>query len=83
MFLYIEADYELKDNKVSVELLDFQIFFTQLNNKKLNKNGSKLQIENGKLWNITNKDGHLKREEVAVEWTDWIDYWSVDFDYER
>ena len=32
--------------------------------------------------NITNKDGHLKREEVAVEWTDWIDYWSVDFDYE-
>lgn len=79
---YIEADYELKDNKVSVELLDFQIFFTQLNNKKLNKNGSKLQIENGKLMNITNKDGHLKREEVAVEWTDWIDYWSVDFDYE-
>lgn len=79
---YIEADYELKDNKVSVELLDFQIFFTQLNNKKLNKNGSKLQIENGELINITNKDGHTKREKIAVEWTDWIDYWSVDFDYE-
>lgn len=79
---YIEADYELKDNKISVELVDFQIFFTQLNKKKLNKNGSKLQIENGELVNIVNKDGHLKRETITTNWTDWIDYWSVDFDYE-
>ncbi len=79
---YIEADYKLKDNKVSVELVDFQIFFTQLNKKKLNKNKSKLQIENGQLINITNKEGHLKREVITTKWTDWVDYWSVDFDYE-
>ena len=79
---YIEADFELKDNEVSVELVDFQIFFTQINKNKFNKNGSKLQIENGELVNLINKDGHLKRETITTHWTDWIDYWSVDFDYE-
>ena len=79
---YIEADYELDDNKVSIELTDFQIFFTQLNKKKLNKNGSKLQIENGELINIISEDGHVKRETITTHWTDWIDYWSIDFDYE-
>ena len=27
-------------------------------------------------------DGKYSREVLTKEWTDWIDYWSVDFDFE-
>ena len=28
------------------------------------------------------KDGIVSREVLTQNWTDWIDYWSVDFDFE-
>lgn len=28
------------------------------------------------------KDGVLTRTILTREWTDWVDYWAVDFDYE-
>ena len=28
------------------------------------------------------KDGIIKREVLTQHWTDWIDYWAVDFDFE-
>ena len=28
------------------------------------------------------KSGIIKQEEIATNWTDWIDYWSIDFNYE-
>ncbi len=28
------------------------------------------------------KDGKVTKERLTKHWTDWIDYWSVDFDYE-
>jgi len=28
------------------------------------------------------KKGIIKREQLSRHWTDWIDYWSVDFDFE-
>ena len=28
------------------------------------------------------KDGIVSREVLTQKWTDWIDYWSVDFDFE-
>ena len=27
------------------------------------------------------KDGTIARDLLTKEWTDWIDYWAVDFDY--
>ena len=29
------------------------------------------------------KEGGVQREVIVKEWSDWIDYWSIDFDYER
>jgi len=29
------------------------------------------------------KKGVMQRETLTEHWTDWIDYWSVDFDYEN
>ena len=28
-----------------------------------------------------NKNGIVKREKLTKHWTDWVDYWAVDFDY--
>ena len=27
------------------------------------------------------KDGVVTREKLTKHWTDWVDYWAVDFDY--
>jgi hypothetical protein len=28
------------------------------------------------------KEGLITRDVLTKEWTDWVDYWAVDFDYE-
>ena len=29
------------------------------------------------------KDGKIKKNVVKMNWSDWVDYWSVDFDFEN
>ncbi|MCG2735038.1 MAG: hypothetical protein L6282_01460 [Candidatus Methanoperedenaceae archaeon] len=49
------------------------------------KNGSnKIVVENGQIIKvIKDKNGIIRRETLTKKWTDWIDYWSVDFDFEN
>jgi adenine-specific DNA-methyltransferase len=48
----------------------------------LGKNKSKVTVDGGQVVKIiTDKDGVVSREVLTKEWTDWIDYWAVDFDY--
>ena len=43
---------------------------------------SDVLCENGHLYKVTkSKDGAVKRERLTNHWTDWVDYWAVDFDY--
>ena len=80
---YIDVDYELKDNKISIELTDFAVFYNQDENKEPTKKGqSILKISNGNLIKVKNDNGVIKKEVITKNWTDWIDYWSIDFDYE-
>ncbi len=73
---------------VSVELMDFSVFYNQENmgevEEKLTRGGSKVVIENGQVIKISKnkKTGLIEREILTKKWTDWIDYWSVDFDFE-
>ena len=40
-------------------------------------------IENGQIIKVTkDKNGIIQRETLTENWHDWIDYWSVDFDYD-
>lgn len=85
---YIEVKPHIKGKSVAVELTDFSVFYNQdiIANVETNlKNGSsKVVVENGQIIKITkNKDGIIKREVLTKKWTDWIDYWSVDFDFEN
>jgi len=40
--------------------------------------------EKGQIVKVSkDKNGIVKREVLTKEWTDWIDYWAVDFNFER
>ena len=49
---------------------------------KLREGQTKKIIENSNVVEITKKNGQITRKPLIKNWTDWIDYWSVDFDYE-
>ena len=75
--------------EVAIELSDFSVFYNQDNTgeveEKLQSGGSKIVIENGQVIKIS-KDKNsdiIEREVLTKKWTDWVDYWSVDFNFEN
>lgn len=84
---YIEVKPHVNGNFLAIELTDFSVYYSQDAQEKIEggirNNGSKVIIERGKIIKISkDKDGVISRENLAKHWKDWIDYWSVDFDYE-
>src|SRR3990167_4154629 len=84
---YIEVKPHIKVHSVAVELTDFSVYYNQdsiANAESTLKNGkSKLVVENGKIIKVSkDKDGIVRRDILTKKWTDWIDYWAVDFDFE-
>ncbi|MBS0496411.1 MAG: site-specific DNA-methyltransferase [Proteobacteria bacterium] len=84
---FIEVKPHVKGNTVAVELTDFSVFYSQdsiANAETTLKNkGSKIVVEKGQIVKVSkDKDGIVTREPLTRHWTDWIDYWSVDFDFE-
>ena len=83
---FIEIKPHVKQNSLAVELADFSVFYSQdAQNIDVNlKNGkSKVVIDRGQVIKISkDKDGTVSREVLTKHWTDWIDYWAVDFDFE-
>ncbi len=72
---------------VAVELTDFSVFYSQgsiANAEAGIKNGhNRIVAEAGQIVKVSkDKDGIVSRETLTQHWTDWIDYWSVDFDFE-
>ena len=44
---------------------------------------NKIVVEAGNIIKVAkDKDGIVTREVLTQKWTDWIDYWSVDFNFE-
>lgn len=84
---YIEVKPHVQKSSVAIELTDFSVFYNQDSIKAVEadlKNGSKkLVVENGQIIKVEkDKDGVVTRERLTKNWTDWIDYWSVDFNFE-
>ena len=85
---YIEVKPHYDKEKVAIELTDFSVFYNQDTIKNveanLNNGSSKLVVENGKIIKISkDKHGIVTRDILTKKWTDWIDYWAVDFDFEN
>ena len=72
---------------VAVELTNFSVFYSQDSiahaEQSLNKKGSRIAVEKGQIVKVSrDADGVYTREVLTKDWMDWIDYWSVDFDFE-
>jgi len=74
---------------ISVELVDFSVFYNQEDigetEENLRPGGSKVVIENGQVIKLSKdkKTELIEREVLTKNWTDWVDYWAVDFDFEN
>ena len=51
--------------------------------RSLKEGKSKIVVEAGKIVKVKkDKKGIVSRETLTKSWTDWIDYWAVDYDFE-
>jgi adenine-specific DNA-methyltransferase len=84
----IEVKPHVTKRGVAVELTDFSVFYSQDSianvEATLNNRGTKIVVERGQIVKVSkDKDGIVTRETLTRHWTDWIDYWAVDFNYEN
>ena len=84
---FIEVKPHIKGKNVAVELTDFSVFYSQDSiaaaEASLKDKASKIVVEKGQIVKVS-KDSHgiVSRELLTKKWTDWIDYWAVDFNFE-
>jgi DNA modification methylase len=84
---YVEVKPHITKGKIAIELKDFSVSYNQdsIKNAEANLDPGKHQIvvDNGQIVKIIkDKKGIVTREILTKKWEDWIDYWSVDFDFE-
>ena len=84
---FIEIKPHIKGKTLAIELTDFSVFYNQDTianvESELKNGGSKILVENGQIIKITkDKSGITNRTVLTKKWTDWIDYWAVDFNFE-
>jgi adenine-specific DNA-methyltransferase len=70
-----------------VTLSDFGVFYGQDDDPalldKLKPGGSRVSVVNGQVVRLTkDKLGQVTEERLTKTWTDWIDYWAIDFEFE-
>jgi DNA modification methylase len=74
---------------VAVKLCDFSVFYNQDSvgevEGSLRAGGSKIIIENGQIIKVSKdkKTAAVTKEVLTRIWTDWVDYWAVDYDFFR
>jgi hypothetical protein len=72
---------------VAVELTDFSVYYSQDScaaaEVALKDKASKIVVEKGQIIKVSkDASGIVSREVLTKTWTDWIDYWAVDFNFE-
>ncbi len=78
---------QAKDGTVTVELEEFSVFYSQEDADAaasgLRNGQARVVVDGGQVVRVgKNKKGAITKEILTKSWTDWIDYWSVDFDFE-
>ncbi len=71
--------------ELSVQLTDFSVFYNQDGEtaETLKAGASKVVVENGQVVKFfkDKKTDLVSTEVLTKKWSDWIDYWAVDFDF--
>lgn len=88
---FIEAKPIIKgrgnEKELSIELSDFSVFYNQDDSgeiiEALKPGSSKVVVKDGKVIKLSkDKQTEIVSEEALTKkWSDWIDYWAVDFDF--
>lgn len=83
---YVDVQPVAKGRSVAVRLKDFGVYYRQEDVDALaaamKNGGSKVTVEKGQVVKIAkDKAGTVHREVLTKAWSDWIDYWAVDFDF--
>jgi adenine-specific DNA-methyltransferase len=83
---YVQVETKAKALTLTVTLADFGVSYRQEDSDKIagemRPKGSKVTVDQGQVVKISkDANGEVTREVLTKKWTDWIDYWSVDFDY--
>jgi DNA modification methylase len=76
-----------RECSVAMELTDFSVFYSQDSianaEAEIKNKGSRIVVEKGQIVKVSkDKNGIVNREVLTKNWTDWIDYWAVDFNFE-
>ena len=84
---YVEVKAHIKKNTVAIERTNFSVFYSQDTianvESTLDSGKNKIVVDNGQIVKVTkDKKGIVTRDVLTKKWSDWIDYWSVDFDFE-
>ena len=85
---FLEATPHVDKNKLSVELTGFSVFYAQDSisgaEQTLKDNANRVVVEQGQIVKVSkDKNGVVSREVLTKHWTDWVDYWAVDFNFEN
>jgi hypothetical protein len=86
---YIAARPHFKGKSIVIELTNYSIFYSQdsianAENALQSKGNTKIVIDNGRIIKISkNPKGIFSREVLTKKWSDWVDYWAVDFDFQN
>ena len=84
---YIDFKPHIDNGSIKIELKDYCSYYTQddLNEviEGIKNKQDKVIIDGGQILKISkDENGIVKNEVLTKNWYDWIDYWSIDFDYE-
>lgn len=85
---YLEAKATVTGRSVSVSLADFGVFYAQEDADQVAaaiRNGaSKVVVDHGQVVRVAkDRSGKVSKDVLTKKWSDWIDYWAVDFDFEN
>lgn len=86
-FVQATPRYDRKNKlALTLELTDFSVYYTQGAAEAaiaaMKEGKSEVMCEQGQLYKVSkSKEGIVTRERLTRHWTDWVDYWAVDFDY--
>jgi DNA modification methylase len=85
---YIEIKPHVDKTSIALELTDFSVYYSQDSiqhaAESLGNGKNKIVVEQGQIIKVSkDTSGIVTKEILTKKWTDWIDYWSVDFNFEN
>ncbi|MDE3184459.1 MAG: site-specific DNA-methyltransferase [Bacteroidota bacterium] len=83
---YLNTKEKIKGKTLTIELTDFVTHYTQDDIEDIEKSmrkGSRVIIEDGQILKLQKTElGIISKEVLTKDWSDWVDYWAIDFNYE-